>query len=102
MKKNQPLIDENLVNHVVNITIVDSWLNKSQIKANAPSEYMKKFQDGMPDKTMLDENMKSHLITDLDDYGIWKDDYNLFFEKRLSAIHDVMVDNIDVKDLDEI
>lgn len=32
------------------------------------------------------ETMKTHLINDIDSYGIWNDDYDTFFKKRAEAI----------------
>jgi len=83
MKKYHSLIDEDLVNHIVNITIVDGYLNKNVIKDKAPSVYMKKFKD---DNTELKATMETHLIDDLDSYGIWQDEYSVFFEKRVNKI----------------
>lgn len=88
MKKKQPLIPENLVNHIVNITIVDGWLNKGVIKSKAPSVYMKEFESKNSD---IAEHMKTHLINDLAGYGIPTDDYNAFFESRIEAIHKEMI-----------
>lgn len=83
MKKYQGLIDEDLVNHIANITIVDGYLNKNVIKDKAPSVYMKKFKE---DNLSIDATMKTHLIDDIEAFGIWKDDYNMFFEKRVENI----------------
>ncbi len=66
-------------NLLVNITIVDDYLNKRTIRAKAPSDYMRKFAKGNPD---LDDTMKTHLIDDLDDFGIWDDKYGQFIQKR--------------------
>lgn len=66
-------------NSILNITIVDDHLNKRTIRAKPPSDYMLSFVDKNP---KLEETMKSHLIDDLDDYGIWDDDYERFLEKR--------------------
>lgn len=87
MKKKQSLIPESMVNHIVNITIVDGWLNKSLIKAKAPSEYMKDFASKNHN---IDDDMKTHLIYDIDAYGIHNDDYNAFFDSRIKAIHSEM------------
>jgi hypothetical protein len=89
MKKKQPLISESLVNHVVNITIVDGWLNKVKIKAKSPAEYMAEFSIVNPN---LADNMKTHLITDIASFGIPANDYNVFFESRIKAIHAKMTD----------
>jgi len=66
-------------NSVLNITIVDDYLNKRTIRARPPSEYMRAFQAGNP---QLAETMQTHLIDDMDDYGIWQDDYLRFIERR--------------------
>ena len=79
MRKNQSLIDEELVNHVANITIVDGYLNKNVIRDQAPSKYMKKFKKM---NNNLSQTMNTHLI-DVDDCGIWNDNYNEFFRKRI-------------------
>lgn len=71
--------DERKINHVLNITIVDDFLNKRKIRDNPPSEYMAKFKS---DNSHLDETMKTHLIDDLDQFGVWTDNYHSFFEKR--------------------
>ncbi|HAS43563.1 MAG TPA: hypothetical protein DCS93_23995 [Microscillaceae bacterium] len=34
----------------------------------------------------LADTMQTHLIDDLDAYGIWNDDYHAFYEKRVNAI----------------
>jgi len=75
--------DEFYINHIVNITIVDDFLNKSRIRAQAPSKYMKTFQKENKD---LKQAMETHLIDDLTDYGIWNDNYDAFFDKRAEKI----------------
>ena len=70
------------VNHVANITIVDDYLNKREIKAKAPSVYMKAFER---ENQHLDDTMKTHLI-DLGTFGIWEDDYDRFFRERCKLI----------------
>ena len=88
MSKHQPLIPEAMVNHVVNIAIVDGWLNKSQIKDKAPSVYMANY---IAINSNIDQHMKTHFIDDLTQFGVLSDDYNVFFAKRLEAIHKAMV-----------
>ena len=66
-------------NSIVNITIVDDYLNKRAIGAKAPSNYMNTFKKDNDD---LVKTMKTHLIDDLDDFGIWNDDYKAFLDKR--------------------
>jgi hypothetical protein len=71
--------DDFYINHIFNITIVDDFLNKRKIRAKSPSKYMKEFSDINHD---LNDAMESHLIKNLDDYGIWNDDYDKFFQER--------------------
>ena len=66
-------------NSIVNITIVDDYLNKRAIGAKAPSNYMNDFNST---NEHLDKTMRTHLIDDIDKYGIWTDDYNLFLKNR--------------------
>lgn len=66
-------------NSVLNITIVDDYLNKRKIRAQPPSKYMRTFQDGNPN---LAETMRTHLIDDMEAYGIWEDNYERFIECR--------------------
>lgn len=66
-------------NSILNITIVDDFLNKRQIGAKAPSKYMKQFAKNNKD---IDHTMQTHLIDDLRGYGVWKDDYYAFIERR--------------------
>ncbi|SFQ35845.1 hypothetical protein SAMN02910358_01742 [Lachnospiraceae bacterium XBB1006] len=82
MKKNQNLISEDHVNHIANITIVDGYLNKGIIKDKAPADYMKKFKE---DNKNLEATMETHLI-DINDSGIWENNYNIFFEKRIEQL----------------
>lgn len=71
------------INHILNITIVDDFLNKREIAAKAPGQYMKTFARKNP---ILSETMKSHLINDLDKFGIWNNDYESFLEARAKAV----------------
>jgi len=75
--------EELYINHILNITIVDDFLNKREIGAKAPSKYMKKFKKVNPD---IELSMKSHLINDLELFGIWEDDYDAFFENRAKLL----------------
>ncbi len=70
------------INQIANITIVDDFLNKREIRAKAPSQYMGKFKRQNPD---VDRTMESHLIK-LDSSGIWEDDYEKFIQHRCEAI----------------
>ena len=76
-------ISDDDANNIVNITIVDDYLNKQEIGAKPPSKYMDKFRDGNPD---LVQTMKTHLIGDLEKFGILDDDYETFIRERAKAI----------------
>ena len=67
------------MNVILNITIVDDYLNKRKIGANPPSKYMKSFVRKNPE---LDATMKTHLIDDIDRYGIWENNYSEFIDQR--------------------
>lgn len=75
--------EEDYINHILNITIVDDFLNKKEIGAKPPSTYMGKFKKMNPN---LSETMKTHLIDDLGSFGVFTDDYDSFFEKRAMAV----------------
>jgi hypothetical protein len=91
--------DELEINNVVNITIVDEFLNKARIKDKAPSKYMEKFEK---ENANLAETMKSHLIDDLDNFGIWEDNYEIFLNKRASAISRELRKKIIERDVDKV
>jgi hypothetical protein len=71
------------INNIVNITIVDDYLNKREIGAKAPSVYMKTFKKS---NANLAKSMRSHLIGDLDDFGITGNDFDKFLGARAAAI----------------
>jgi hypothetical protein len=67
-------------NSILNITIVDDQLHKGRkIRARPPSEYVREFTES---NRGLNSTMKTHLIDDLDAYGIWDDNYEAFIEHR--------------------
>lgn len=70
------------VNHIVNITIVDDFLNKRTIKTKSPGIYMKTFKKHNDE---LKSTMKSHLI-DIEKDGVWENDYDKFYHARLKRI----------------
>ena len=75
--------DDKLINHILNITIVDDFLNKKLIKVKPPSEYMERYKKENP---QLSETMKTHLIMDLEEFGVWSDNYDTFIEKRAEIL----------------
>lgn len=84
-------------NHILNITIVDDFLNKRKIRDNAPSKYMAKFAKDNPD---LDKTMKTHLIDGLDEFGILNDDYDRFIDKRALNVSEEIKKRIIPQDID--
>jgi hypothetical protein len=82
LSKNYKEWDYHFVNHIVNITIVDDFLNKRTIKTKSPKVYMKTFDRQNED---LVKTMKSHLI-DIEKDGIWENDYDKFYHNRLKRI----------------
>lgn len=82
LKKNYKDWDYEYVNHIVNITIVDDFLNKRTIKTKSPKVYMKAFNKQNED---LKSTMKSHLI-DIEKDGLWDNDYDKFYHSRLKRI----------------
>ena len=82
LAKNSKDLDYHFVNHIVNITIVDGFLNKNVIKAKSPATYMKTFSSKNDE---LEETMKTHFI-DINKDGIWENDYGTFYDNRLKRI----------------
>jgi len=74
--------DDDYANHVANITIVDDFLNKREIRAKPPRVYMDSFAARNP---ALRETMRTHLI-DVDEFGIWENDYDTFFKRRCEVL----------------
>jgi hypothetical protein len=81
-------------NSLVNITLVSADLNKRKIKGKAPSVYIQDFLDENDD---LPTSLKSHLIEDLDEFGIRSDDYLVFLEKRANTIFKELKNRIELK-----
>jgi len=70
-------------NSIINITLVDDYLNKRKIGARSPSSYMREFAE---QNGQINATMKTHLIDDLDEFGVWNDDYPSFIKKRAERI----------------
>ena len=75
--KNDPRI-----NHIGNITLVDEYLNKGEIRNKKPSEYMGAFAK---ENSGIDATMATHLIN-LSEAGIWEDNYDKFLAYRCEII----------------
>jgi hypothetical protein len=73
------MFSDEQANSILNITLVDDYLNKRKIRAKAPSAYMKGFAKH---NNKIKETMKTHLINDMDAFGVWQDDFSAFVEQR--------------------
>lgn len=76
-------ISESMINNVLNITIVDEHLNKSQIGKKSPSMYISRF---MGENQYINETLKTHLINDIHKYGILSDNYERFLKSRAKSV----------------
>lgn len=70
-------------NLIANITLIDGYSNKHRIGKKPPSEYIGKFAK---DNKTLPETLQTHLINDVDGYGVNSDDYDTFIRRRAIAI----------------
>ena len=68
---------------IANITLIDGYSNKHRIGTKSPSQYIRKFEK---DNKELAETFRTHLIKDMDGYGIKTDDYDGFIRHRSKAI----------------
>ena len=65
-------------NSIMNITLVDDYLNKRIISDKPPSRYIKKFAAKNDE---LKRTMRTHLIN-IESFGIEEDDYEKFIDRR--------------------
>lgn len=78
------------VNRVLNISLVDDFLNKRVIRGRAPSDYMKDFSE---ENDCFQGTMKTHLIrthgrakSKKRSAAVWSDDYDRFIEERAEDV----------------
>ena len=78
------------INRVLNISLVDDFLNKREIRARPPSQYMDEFYE---ENDGFEEAMATHLIdaqwVENDEpasAAIWFDDYERFIRERADAV----------------
>lgn len=90
-------VDDAKINSIFNITIVDDFLNKRKIKDKAPSVYMNEFKK---ENLNLDKTMKTHLINDLNTFGIWTNDYDKFILERIKAMKSELESRIVIRKYD--
>lgn len=86
MRKEQPEWDDSQVNHIINITIVDDYLNKNRIRAKAPSDYLSTFISENDD---IHNCMRSHLV-ELEGDGVLSDNYERFYNLRAQRISEIL------------
>lgn len=75
--------EDRRVNHIANITLVDDFLNKRIIRAQAPATYIRAF---MRENEQLKRTLSTHLIGNPETWGILENDYDLFFRKRCQKL----------------
>lgn len=92
-------MDDYFANHILNITIVDDFLNKRKIRAKAPSVYMKEFDEV---NNNLEDTLKTHLINNLNEFGVWNDDYQTFIKKRAEVFSEELKQRIIPQEIDII
>jgi hypothetical protein len=92
LRKHDPELDTWRANSIVNITLVDEDLNKRIISAKAPSEYITTFaRRNKHIETALD----SHLIGDLEEFGIEDDNYERFIRARAKRIRTELIERLE-------
>ncbi|MFZ0943534.1 MAG: DUF262 domain-containing protein [Syntrophobacteraceae bacterium] len=91
-------VSDGAINNILNITIVDDYLNKRKIRARPPSDYMEEFAAG--NKTLA-ATMMTHLI-DLESSGIWKNDYDTFITHRAHAVSAELEKRIITREVDAL
>lgn len=90
--------DDRIINHILNITIVDDYLNKRKIQHHPPSKYMNEFKKN---NSNLSKTMKSHLIGNLDRFGVWEDNYEEFINMRAKVLSKEIKKRIIKQNIDE-
>ncbi len=80
-------------NSIINITYINQNENIKDIRDNAPSKYIKEFSKT---NSTLEESMKTHLIDDLKDFGVWDDDYEKFLNRRTKRVIDELSKQLSV------
>lgn len=74
--------DKDHVDSVANICFIPSALNKD-ISNDAPSIYFGKFAK---ENSSLEQSLHSHIIGDLDEFGVTRDEFEVFLRKRAGLI----------------
>lgn len=70
-------------NLIANITLLDGYSNKHSIGKKSPKDYLEKFKQDNPN---LDNTLRTHLIDDIDSFGLNSNDYEMFLKSRATKI----------------
>ena len=76
-------------NSLMNIVLVDDYLNKRVIRARAPSEYVAEFKKK---NRNLRKALATHYIESPRKMGIWDDNYETFVRRRTEIIAGALTD----------
>lgn len=80
-------VNEFFINHIANITIIDKELNQKFIRDKAPSIYMSEF---VKSNSNIELTMKTHLIDNIYECGIFDNDYEKFMNSRLKSFNEAL------------
>ena len=72
-----------VANLIANITLIDGYSNKHKIGKKSPKSYIGTFAKH---NKRIGQTLKSHLIGDLEAFGVDTNNYEIFIEKRSAAI----------------
>lgn len=70
-------------NLIANITLIDGFANKHRIGKKAPATYIRRFAS---ENAELAQTLRTHLIEDIELFGITSNDYEAFIDQRSRAI----------------
>lgn len=76
----EPKAEPNLI---ANITLIDGYSNKHRIGKKPPSTYIAKFAKT---NKSITKTLQTHLIGDIESYGVADDEYSTFISRRAKAI----------------
>ncbi len=87
------------VDNICNIILSDASTNQLDIGNQRPSKYIPSLTIDNPD---IGETLKNHLIESIDDFGVLKDDFQLFIRKRAQSFITELKSRIQVISDDKI
>ena len=89
------------INRVLNISLVDDFLNKRVIRGRAPSDYMEDFKEENDyfKKTMQTHGIRTQLRprSKRNSAAIWSDDYDRFIDERAEDVVKLLKSKLRVK-----